>query len=148
MPKDPPPRGIEGASGRVAVGGNTPQRNEDMAFYYARISPGYFANMRIQMIAGRDFDERDDKNSAAVGIVNEQFARRFWRGQNPLGHRIQINNQWRRVVGVVPAVKVETLPDHPTSYVFSPLDQAYTGDMIVHARAASAAASPGVAGGS
>ncbi len=137
---------IGGASETVDVEGYTPQRNEDMAFYYARISPGYFANMRIRMIAGRDFDEHDDKNSAAVGIVNEQFARRFWRGQNPLGHRIQINNQWRRVVGVVHDVKVETLTEEPTSYVYMPLEQAYTGDMIVQARAASAAAAPEVLG--
>jgi predicted permease len=137
---------IGGSSTMVDVEGYTPQRNEDMSFHYARISPGYFANMRIRTIAGRDFDEHDDKNSADVAIVNQQFARRFWPGQEPLGHRIRIHDRWRRVVGVVHDVKVETLTEEPTSYVYMPLEQAYTGDMIVQARAASAAAVPGVLG--
>jgi putative ABC transport system permease protein len=137
---------IGGPSTNVDVEGYTPQRNEDMVFYYTRISPGYFADMRIRTIAGRDFDERDDKNSALTAIVNEQFAHRFWSGQNPLEHRIQINNEWRRVVGVVHNVKVETLTEEPTSYIYVPLEQDYMGEMIVQARAASAGAAPGVLG--
>ena len=48
------------------------------------VSPGYFAAMGIQMIAGRDFNDDDRQNTMPVAIVNREFARRFLGGRDPL----------------------------------------------------------------
>ena len=50
--------------------------------------PGYFRTMGIPILAGREFDERDDEVGANVIIVNETFARMVWPGQSPLGKTI------------------------------------------------------------
>src|SRR5262249_53027483 len=71
-------------------------------------SPNYFPTMEIPLKEGRLFTEHDYGNSAL--IVNESLARRFWRHENPVGHRININpmereTRWGTVVGVVGDIK-------------------------------------------
>lgn len=50
----------------------------------------YFRTMGIQIVSGRPFDERDHPGSPRVAVVNEEFVRRFFRGQSPLGHRMTV----------------------------------------------------------
>jgi putative ABC transport system permease protein len=56
----------------------------------SRIGPDYFKTLRIQLLAGREFDTRDRAGAPLVAIVNEAFARRFLNGANPVGHRFWI----------------------------------------------------------
>jgi putative ABC transport system permease protein len=70
------------------------------------VSPEYFQTMGIQLIAGRMFTIADNIDAPLVAIVDEEFARRFWPGENPIGQRISINQNadgrvWREVVGLV-----------------------------------------------
>lgn len=44
------------------------------------VSPGYFAALRLRMVAGRGFTERDTETSAPVAIVNRAFAQRYLGG--------------------------------------------------------------------
>ncbi len=56
------------------------------------VTPGFFSTMGIKLVAGRNFDERDDEGPGESrwrsAIVNEAFARRYLGGRNPLGARI------------------------------------------------------------
>jgi predicted permease len=60
------------------------------------VSPGYFTTMGISLIAGRDFDSRDERVSAPddpplamrVAIANETFVRRYLDGKSALGRRV------------------------------------------------------------
>ena len=52
---------------------------------FNRAGPGYFRTMGTSFIAGRDFDEHDSLTAPKVAIVNEEFARRIFHGQNPVG---------------------------------------------------------------
>lgn len=54
------------------------------------VTPGYFETMRMPILRGRDFTDRDRTNSGAMVIVNESFARRFQPGASPLGRMIQV----------------------------------------------------------
>ncbi len=69
------------------------------------VTPGYFESMGVRLIAGRFFDDRDHAQAPPVAIVDEEFARRFWPQEEPLGQHISINfgpdRRWREVVGVV-----------------------------------------------
>ena len=50
--------------------------------------PRFFSTMQIPMLAGREFDERDQ--ARAVGVVSELFARTYFPNQNPVGRRLTI----------------------------------------------------------
>ncbi len=56
------------------------------------VTPGFFSTMGIKLVAGRNFDERDDRGSGdpawRSAIVNQAFVKRYLGGRNPLGARI------------------------------------------------------------
>jgi len=70
------------------------------------VSDGYFATMRIPLLGGREFSERDRTGSPDVAIVNRALAEQLWPGQDPIGRviwRPRRDGTHRRleVVGVV-----------------------------------------------
>ncbi len=93
-----------------------------------RISPGYLHAMRIRLRSGRDFTAGDRAGSAAVVLVSESMARRFWPGEDPLGKRLTLTfapETSRQVVGVVADVKQEGLDAAtPPTALYEPLAQA------------------------
>jgi putative ABC transport system permease protein len=96
----------------------------------AMATPGYFAAMGIPMISGRDFSERDGSGAPIVSIVNQEFVRRYFPNENPIGKRIQLG--WEQdtaatggnmtlggeIVGVVANVRRRGLADdvRPETY--------------------------------
>ncbi|MFZ0960081.1 MAG: ABC transporter permease [Terriglobia bacterium] len=54
------------------------------------VSPGYFATLRIPLLAGRNFSSADTKTGPAVAIVNQTLARRFFPNLNPVGKTFRI----------------------------------------------------------
>jgi predicted permease len=111
----------------VQVDGYVPRRGEDMHFYWNPIGLGYFDLMRIALIEGRDFTERDDSQSAPVVIINETFARRFFPGQEPVGHQLHFVGfgPGLTVVGVVKDIKYRRLDETPRPYMYVPMQQAW-----------------------
>jgi putative ABC transport system permease protein len=95
------------------------------------VSPGYFEVFRIAMKRGRSFQERDDKAAPPVVIVNEAFARQFFKDGDPLNERLVIGHsgsvgmrefmseQPRQIVGVASDVRDGGLnrDPRPTMYV-------------------------------
>jgi predicted permease len=55
------------------------------------LGPGYFHTIGTPLLAGRDFDDRDTTNSAKVAIVNQAFARKMFKGADPVGKRFRIH---------------------------------------------------------
>jgi predicted permease len=49
----------------------------------------YFKILKIPLLEGRLLRESDRAQTAPVVVVNEQFARRYFPGENALGHRLQ-----------------------------------------------------------
>lgn len=80
----------------------------------APVSPGYFSTMRIPLLEGRDFSERDDENTPQVMIVNQAFAQKFFPGESVLGKKLKPGAgngkpggpPWREIVGVVGNIKL------------------------------------------
>lgn len=52
---------------------------------FNQVGPNYFHTMGTPFVAGRDFDERDNLRAPKLAIVNEEFAKTFFHGQNPVG---------------------------------------------------------------
>jgi predicted permease len=123
---------------RVAIEGYEPRQGEDMAFMSNAVGPDYFRTLRITVMAGREFEDRDDETSAPVAVVNSTLATRFWgSAANALGKRIRMaDGAWRTVVGVAADVKYSQVNEAPRPYFYLPFLQAYRGNMILHTRGA------------
>jgi predicted permease len=77
--------------------------------------PNFFTTLDVPVLAGRDFADSDTATSPHVGIINEEFAKRFFPNQNPLGHHIGpigIDYQMT-VVGVVKDHKYRSIDEAP-----------------------------------
>ena len=120
------PLGFDGGSWEdLQVEGYVPERGENMKVYRNPVAPGYFNLMRIPLVQGRDFTDRDDFRSLPVAIINETFARRFLAGQQPLGRKMRaLGREWT-VVGVVKDIKYQSLGESPQPYFYLPLEQFY-----------------------
>ncbi len=86
-----------------------------------QVAAGYFESMRIPLVHGRYFDDRDSADGPLTIIVDTRLARRFWPGQNPVGRRmyrpdsaedllgVNAKTRFLTVVGVVGEVKQDGL---------------------------------------
>jgi putative ABC transport system permease protein len=102
--------------------------SESLSPDYSAVSPGYFATLGIPLLAGRDFDVRDDAQAPAVAIVSRALARRCWPGQDPVGAHLRIGSStegspWMTVVGVVGDVRQHDLAEDPAALLYVPYAQ-------------------------
>ncbi|MBZ5553291.1 MAG: ABC transporter permease [Acidobacteriia bacterium] len=102
------------------------------------VTPGYFEAMRIPLLDGRYFDERDNEKSPRVVIVDDRLAHKFWPNSSPIGKRMWQPSRaedlvqpgkdvkWYTVVGVVKSSKQRALvdPDERVGAYFFPDSQA------------------------
>ncbi|HEY6308072.1 MAG TPA: ABC transporter permease [Candidatus Angelobacter sp.] len=92
-----------------------------MALYsdYRIVSPDYLHTMRVRLLEGREFTLHDDQQGALVAVINQAFAKKFFPGEEPIGHRLKSNDKLYEIVGVVANVKHENLaaPGDPELYV-------------------------------
>jgi putative ABC transport system permease protein len=83
------------------------------------VSSGYFRALGIPLVAGRDFDRRDDEGKAPPAvIVNQALARQLWPGQDPLGKRLRSGRLELAVVGVAADVRNDGLAAPPRPAVY------------------------------
>ncbi len=136
------PGGFEGIGlGSVRVPGVTPP-NGQPAFTaeWNIVEPGYFATVRLPLIAGRDFNAFDVAGAPRAAIVGERFARQVWPGQDAVGKAFA-KDQFTPgkgvtgrdtfvVVGVARDIKTSSLVDGLAgSFIYLPLQQNYTTAM-------------------
>ncbi|PYQ47796.1 MAG: permease [Acidobacteria bacterium] len=120
----------------LTVDGYTPAKDEDMRLNYDTVGPKYFQTMRIPLVSGRDFDERDREGTPGVVIINETMARRYWTGGDALGRQIKLGQDWLKIVGIARDTKYRRLSEPPQPFVYLPLLQDYRSNMILIARTA------------
>ncbi|HVT73953.1 MAG TPA: ABC transporter permease [Lacunisphaera sp.] len=114
------PLGLTGCKGTgVQVAGYVRPPQEDATYEFAIVSPRYFSAMRVPLVAGRDFTERDDA-AAPVAIVNEVFARRFWPGQDALGRKFRSGGAELTIVGIARTGKYNRLNEPPACFIYVP----------------------------
>jgi predicted permease len=102
------------------------------------VSSEYFETIGLPVVRGRAFDARDREGEPGVAMVNEQLARRYWPGEDPIGKQIVMGRPKRmvEVVGVVRDGKFRGYREqvHPCLYV--PLPQQYEPVMSLEVRTA------------
>lgn len=103
------------------------------------ITPGYFKVMRIPLLRGRDITADDRRNGRRVMLISQDAAERFFPGEDPIGHRIDLNesgvDQWCEIIGVVGDVRKRGLGQRVWAESYIPLEQ-HTEDrsMVLVAR--------------
>jgi predicted permease len=72
----------------MSVEGHRIKDGEDMQAFMNGVSGGYWTTMGVPLLAGRDFDSRDDGKKVTVAIVNRKFATHFFGNESPIGRHI------------------------------------------------------------
>jgi predicted permease len=89
--------------------------------------PGYFSTMKIPILAGRDFERSDTKDSQPVAIISEKAAQRLFPGTDPIGRYLPSSvGDWDAnalVIGVAGNVKTLNGPQNSSMIVYRPLMQ-------------------------
>jgi predicted permease len=120
----------------VDAEGYVPRPQESMDIDDVLVSPNYLQTMQIPLVAGREFSLSDTDASQLVAIVNQEFARRYWPNEDPLGKRLRADGKWFTVVGVAHNSDTESLNQKPKPFLYLPLFQDYSSYVAIHARVA------------
>jgi hypothetical protein len=98
------PVGPGGWDGSVEVEGYQHRPDESTISHFNAVSPRYFETLHAPIVLGREFEERDTLPDAkGVVIVNETFARYYFKDRSPIGRWIMAHRERGRleIVGVV-----------------------------------------------
>ncbi|MGA2843954.1 MAG: ADOP family duplicated permease [Candidatus Acidiferrales bacterium] len=116
---------------------------EDPRAMFRTVSPGFFAALGVPIIAGRDFNDADRKDSEKVVIVSQSLAQRMFPNQDAVNHHmmwtdpvmkfIDISEEPRRIVGVAADLDDQNVVPGPAVTVYHPLEQELGGGrLFVH----------------
>ena len=68
-----------------------PPAKEDAGAGFVRVMPDFFESIGAKMVLGRPITEEDTETTRRVAVVNEAFAKRFFKDQNPIGQHFGPN---------------------------------------------------------
>jgi predicted permease len=111
----------------LRIQGYEPKQGEDTNAYFNSVAPGFFETLGMPLVAGRDLAEADVAGAPKVAVVNEVFARRFYKQESALGRRFGLGRRATtfdyEIVGVVRDGKSASLREPPRPYVYVPFMQ-------------------------
>ncbi len=109
---------------------------------WMNISPAYFDVLKIPVVRGRAFTDRDGGAAGGVVIVNQAMAREFWKKDDPLNDRLiigkgvgpEFEEPARQIVGIVGDVRDGGLNRNPGPMMYIPAAQVPDGVTTFNAR--------------
>jgi len=114
-----PLRGQLDGSLLVLVQGDALQSADRQAARQRLVTPGFFEAMGVPVLAGRDFNADDRRNTEPVAIVNREFVKRYLNGKDPLrtsfaiGYPVVDAKVFRTIVGVVGDIRYRSIAEDP-----------------------------------
>jgi putative ABC transport system permease protein len=106
-----------------------PQAAEQSSLSEFRVvSGGYFRALGIPLQSGRTFNESDARDNPPVVMVNQEFVRRFFPNENPIGQHLRFPGRFKSVrattvVGVVGSIHHAGLDRAPVAEMYFPYEQ-------------------------
>jgi len=122
------------SSGPIFVEGYEAKRDEQPFVEYNEVGPAYFATIGIPLVSGREFTRADNETAPRVAVINQTFASHYWPGQDPVGKQLQLKGSWLQVAGVARDAKYRTFMESFKPFLYVPLRQAYSGQVMLHIR--------------
>jgi predicted permease len=122
------------SSGAIAVDGFDAPPDQQPTALYDEVGPSFFSTMSIPLASGREFTRDDTESAPLVAVVNETMAARFWRGESPIGRRLQVKGRWMQVVGVAKNAKYGSFMEAPKPFFYVPLRQNFSAVVGIEIR--------------
>jgi putative ABC transport system permease protein len=120
------------------VGKPRPQAGTEDTANYVPASPRYFSVMGIPLLRGRLFNESDSSSSAAVALISEALAKRYFPNEDPLGRHLTFGFPAngivsREIIGIVSDIHDVSLGKEPGPMLYVPFAQAllYGAEVVV-----------------
>ena len=116
------PIGSGGSITDITIPGYTIAKSDALVYRHI-VGPGYFDTLHIPVLVGRPIGDQDTATSQKVALINQAMARKYFHGDNPVGHEVRfgshVEDEAMQIVGVVQDVKYEDLRAEapPTVYV-------------------------------
>jgi len=114
------PLDVPGFSMPFSIAGQPLDPKERPGAVVQQITPDYFKTFGIQLIQGRTFSDQDNANSVKVAMVNEDFARHFLKGIDPLRQRIVMQQFIPGVAELGPSVEWQIVGVYRTVRSYGP----------------------------
>jgi macrolide transport system ATP-binding/permease protein len=125
----------------VSVEGSA-QNPSKSGMYWQGVGPDFFSTMGIPIVLGRGIQRTDTAASPKVAVVDETFTKKYFPGENPIGHRFSLSSKYDpansyEIVGVVrPAELTDVNPGvHPRGYASYAQSPKTLGQMFFEVRA-------------
>ena len=121
----------------LIAGSHIVDRAHRTSCFYKRVSGSYFRTLGIRLLRGRTFTATDGLGAPSVIVINQSMANQYFKGQNPIGQRILIQQilyaqpglgseiAWE-VIGIVGDEQVNDLNDKMSPGVYVTFDQSPT----------------------
>ena len=126
----------------VTVEGYATKQDERPDPHMQYCSPGFFKTLKIPVLLGRDFTERDIKGAPKVGVVNQKFAKKYFGSGLAVGRHLGMGIDPGtkldiEIVGVVGDTKYENMREEIPEELYIPSEQKdFANGMTVYVRAA------------
>ena len=131
------PLGDSVRGSEITIPGHVAKQGEEPRADRNAVSADYFKTMNIALVRGRDFLDSDNESSPRVAIINEEMARRFWPGINPVGQNFNRDGDTQHpieIVGVVTNSRTEDLYSAIGAAFYIPIWQDYTSAQTLQIR--------------
>jgi predicted permease len=108
----------------------------------------YFSTLKVPLLRGRAFNERDTKDSPRVIIIDQAMAEQYFPGENPIGKRLGVdpgndneNYVMSEIVGVVGRMRFHAIDEMaPLPVIYCALGQAQRTSLTLFVRSTMASA--------
>jgi putative ABC transport system permease protein len=112
------------------------------------VSGDYFSTLKVPLLRGRMFNERDTKDSPRVIVIDQAMAEQYFPGEDPIGKRLGVDvgndgEGWvmSEIVGVVARMRFHAVDEiAPLPLIYSPLSQAQRTGLTLFVRSTMASA--------
>jgi predicted permease len=122
------------SSAPIAVDGYRAPPDQQPTADYNEVGPGYFATIGIPLVSGREFTRADNETAPLVAVVDETMVAQYWRGEDPIGRRLQVRGRWMQVAGVARVAKYRNLLETPRPFFYVPLRQNFSAQAALQIR--------------
>jgi predicted permease len=130
------PLGFQLSSSITQIEGYVARPHESMDISDARVGPNYLRTMQIPVVEGREFTPEDKEGSQPVVVVNQEFVRRYWPGQDAIGKKLSADGLTFTVIGVARNSDYNSLREATEPFFYVPIYQDYARGPIFHMRVA------------
>jgi predicted permease len=98
----------------IEIPGFPHKARDDKRARFDQVGPGYFTNVGIPLLLGRDIEEKDAAGAPRVAVINETMARFYFGGASPIGRQIKYDDGVTlEIVGVAKDARDHEFRDQP-----------------------------------